>query len=650
MLRVIPEATEPDELTVIVQKVLDSTYESEPPAHANKKPSSCHQLHQQENPNIVMNQDAVQEFEQVLTDQKEDVSTNLNVPEDHANTKASSCHEIHKHDHRHIAMNPNAVQDHEQVLRVQEADASTHLNDDGCGVVVRSRRKRSKRNIDTVSGVVTEDVLTENDHVQQILIKIDVVLSARVEAGMEIKEAMSKFPDDEEFKEYKNQLDDMFKERACNTTHDTHSSGLKDHSTAKNDGQPSTYIVVSQPSGFNENPLPKIWLSPGFIEAVDKVVENTISTSKRKRPYAAITPPKFDLGISPIKQSEPLSMVLHEEAECNVSEDATKYQVERATRRELKLGDHLRSPFVIRAVDLNVTPEERRIHEWAVAGLGGKYELLFSTPNDTTLHRHAIEILGRTTTIYVSVIDAWATLLNYEERYRNRDSLRRYFFSTEVMVDTKLRSKSVNHNTQYALFKKGLLSCAKNNWEVVQMRNVDLVFFPLLEKGHYYLVVFNLKNPSVVVIDNRYQEVSDDDQLLQMYDFITDIMQRLMIRHLNVVGHPARRELDEIGQERLRMDWQTRNNFDDYGVFAMRHMETYMGDVRTWNTGLSKEGKTQEIQIASLRMKYVAKLLVSNYNKKKEYVVKEVEKFQTMDEDIRKKLRKHADDTKTGRL
>ncbi|KVH88035.1 hypothetical protein Ccrd_024581 [Cynara cardunculus var. scolymus] len=135
-----------------------------------------------------------------------------------------------------------------------------------------------------------------------------------------------------------------------------------------------------------------------------------------------------------------------------------------------------------------------------------------------------------------------------------------------------------------------------------------------------------------------------------MYEFITNIMQRLMIKHLNVVGYPAGRELDEIGQERLRMDWQTRNNFDDCGVFAVRHMETYMGDVRTWNTGLSKEGKTQEIQIASLRMKYVAKLLVSNYNKKKEYVVKEVEKFQSMDEGIQKKLRKHADDTKTERL
>ncbi|KVH92035.1 Peptidase C48, SUMO/Sentrin/Ubl1 [Cynara cardunculus var. scolymus] len=440
---------------------------------------------------------------------------------------------------------------------------STEIKDGGFGLLpIRSNAESSEdvhhryaSNQENIGETSTPKNLSKEDHVQRILVKIAVVLSARVEAEMEIKEAMSKFPEEEEFKQYKKQLDDMFNEGACNMTHDTHSSGLKDHSTAKSDRHPSLDIVVSQPSGFNEKTLPTVWLSPGFIEAVDKVVENTISTSKTKRPYAAITPPKFDLGIIPITQSKPLSMVFHEEAECiercpsveryNVSEDAKKYKVERASRRELKLGDHLRSPFVIRAVELNVTPEERKIHEWVVAGLGGN-ELLFSTPNDTKLHRHAVESLGRTTTI-------------------NGDS--------------KLISKNVNHNTQYALFNKGLLSSAKNNWEVVQMRNVDLVFFPLLDKGHYYIVVFNLKNPSVVVIDNIYQEVSDDDQHLQMYDFIIDILQILMIMHLNAVGYPVGRELDEIGQERLRMDWQTQNNFDDCGVFAMRHMETYMGDV-----------------------------------------------------------------------
>ncbi|KVI02987.1 hypothetical protein Ccrd_018720, partial [Cynara cardunculus var. scolymus] len=63
-----------------------------------------------------------------------------------------------------------------------------------------------------------------------------------------------------------------------------------------------------------------------------------------------------------------------------------------------------------------------------------------------------------------------------------------------------------------------------NEQPVNEPVNEQPVFFPLLDKGHYYLVVFNLKNLSIVVIDNRYRAVSDDDQLLQMYDFITDIL------------------------------------------------------------------------------------------------------------------------------
>ncbi|KVH87935.1 hypothetical protein Ccrd_024718 [Cynara cardunculus var. scolymus] len=477
---------------------------------------------------------------------------------------------------------------------------------------------------------------SEDDHIQHILIKMAVVVSSRIEAKVEIKDVISKFPDDDEFRQYKKELDDMFSEGARKTTHDT------DQLTSKKDGQPSLDIVLRQPQGdddcknrgFNEEPLPRIWLSPGFIEAIDKVVDNTISNSKMKQSYAGITSPTFDLGISPMKQAEPLNMDWHEEIE-GVVLNKNRKGVEGSPSLKKR---NVRSP----RMQMPIRWSERLVENLSWVTISGPHiELLFSMPNDMNLHRHAIESLARTTTVYISVIDAWATFLNYEERFRNRDSLRHYSLTLKLWyTDTKLRSKCVNHNTQYALFKKGGLSSAKNNLEVVEMRNIDLVR-TLLSCGVH---------PLVVVIDNKYREVSDDDQLLQMYDFITDILQRLMIGHLNTVGHAAGRELDEIGQERLRMDWQTQHNFDACGVFAMRHIETYMGDMRTWKTGLTQEGKTQESQIANLRMKYVAKLLVSNYNKKKEYVIKEVEKFQSMDEAIRKKLRKHVDDTKTERL
>ncbi|KVI04315.1 hypothetical protein Ccrd_017374 [Cynara cardunculus var. scolymus] len=96
-----------------------------------------------------------------------------------------------------------------------------------------------------------------------------------------------------------------------------------------------------------------------------------------KRSYAYITPPKFDLGISPIKQPKPVSIVWREELQ---------------------------------------GPELNRNSKGIERSSPMESELLFSTPNDMKLHPHAIESLGCTTTIYISVIDAWATLLNYGER------------------------------------------------------------------------------------------------------------------------------------------------------------------------------------------------------------------------------------------
>ena len=37
------------------------------------------------------------------------------------------------------------------------------------------------------------------------------------------------------------------------------------------------------------------------------------------------------------------------------------------------------------------------------------------------------------------------------------------------------------------------------------------------------------------------------------------------------------------------LKWQTLRNYEDCGIFLMRHMETYMGEQNTWNTGFKAE-------------------------------------------------------------
>ncbi|KAI3669961.1 hypothetical protein L6452_41481 [Arctium lappa] len=73
-----------------------------------------------------------------------------------------------------------------------------------------------------------------------------------------------------------------------------------------------------------------------------------------------------------------------------------------------------------------------------------------------------------------SVIAGWASILNYEERFRNRDSIRRYFFSIEMMVDPLLRMRSVDEKTQYAIFRSNLEAATRHWPNLMKMKDIDL--------------------------------------------------------------------------------------------------------------------------------------------------------------------------------
>lgn len=95
--------------------------------------------------------------------------------------------------------------------------------------------------------------------------------------------------------------------------------------------------------------------------------------------------------------------------------------------------------------------------------------------------------------------------------------------------------------------------------------------------------------------------------------------------------------------EREALKWRTTGNFIDCGVFVMRHMETYMGEnIKKWDCGLAEEGATQKAQLDNLRYKYVAKMLLSNVNKQKELVVREMNEFAKMPADRQKQLIEEA--------
>ncbi|KAM0007261.1 hypothetical protein Hdeb2414_s0146g00813411 [Helianthus debilis subsp. tardiflorus] len=65
---------------------------------------------------------------------------------------------------------------------------------------------------------------------------------------------------------------------------------------------------------------------------------------------------------------------------------------------------------------------------------------------------------------------------------------------------------------------------------------------------------------------------------------------------------------------RNRLEWETTNNFNDCGVFAMRHMEMYKGGAISFECGFSTNKDIQKMRLKNLRMKIATKLLLSDEN------------------------------------
>ena len=68
----------------------------------------------------------------------------------------------------------------------------------------------------------------------------------------------------------------------------------------------------------------------------------------------------------------------------------------------------------------------------------------------------------------------------------------------------------------------------------------------------------------------------------------------------------------------LDMTCKTKNNKTDCGVFAMRYMETYMGQTdRSYKTGFPKEGLPQDVMLDRIRSRYAHTILMSEINLKR---------------------------------
>nr|GEV91906.1 hypothetical protein [Tanacetum cinerariifolium] len=151
-----------------------------------------------------------------------------------------------------------------------------------------------------------------------------------------------------------------------------------------------------------------------------------------------------------------------------------------------------------------------------------------------------------------------------------------------AMPNTTLSEKTLNEkdNVKSLTYFIDDIELVMKSAKVENISKIDMVLFPvLLAKSHYYLFVFNLKTPKIEILDNSKNGI-------------------------NVA-------LDErYGESFTKL--------------------TYIGYAKNWKCGFKNEGWEQQIQIYDLRKKYLSKILKSDLNRKRIYVLNELNQFRKL--------------------
>nr|GEU82902.1 hypothetical protein [Tanacetum cinerariifolium] len=114
-----------------------------------------------------------------------------------------------------------------------------------------------------------------------------------------------------------------------------------------------------------------------------------------------------------------------------------------------------------------------------------------------------------------------------------------------------------------------------------------------------------------ILKDQRWMDFKD----VELYWLSSDVLKVSCFKYLTTVGHTKASAIFTANLNFMRMKCQSKSKSASWGVYAMRHMETYMGNMmEKCECGLDVDGCKHTSQINKLRVKYAAKILLSGCN------------------------------------
>nr|XP_043629961.1 uncharacterized protein LOC122601262 [Erigeron canadensis] len=258
--------------------------------------------------------------------------------------------------------------------------------------------------------------------------------------------------------------------------------------------------------------------------------------------------------------------------------------------------NHLTSPYYMREVKVNeiLSSVEDRVSSAIFSARCDPSDPIFKM-DQLKAPRVVFETMRPEHMIIAQVIDVWASILNYEESKRDMKGTVRLFCHTNIISPDMIQfDSSADKQMQDEIVFSNRIADILKQYGLKSLKDVDL------------------------------------RELFGTYMAIEEAVVTNFVQSKPVI---------------VRMNWRTKRNFNDSGIFAMRHMGVYKGNgLYNFNSGFVNESvikgnvRLQQNQLYDLRKKYVTKMLTSDLNELHNNVTTEVEDYFKIPEFMRRIL------------